>query len=116
RSSRIVRAAGRCAAGILVRASWSLLVWLAKTAPILRRWREISNRGSGKEGERAVQAVAIQWEILDPRKVRYLLMRSEDFPFDLSFLCRRAVELVHAPRLRLQGLPHPRHPKRLAHL
>jgi len=44
-----------------------------------------------------LQAIAIQWEILDPREVRYVLARSEDFNSDLNLLRRRRVELAQAP-------------------
>jgi hypothetical protein len=44
-----------------------------------------------------IQAVAIQWEILDPREVRYVLTRSEDFASDLKLLRRRYQELANAP-------------------
>jgi len=44
-----------------------------------------------------IQAVAIQWEILDPREVRYVLTRSEDFASDLKLLRRRYQELASAP-------------------
>jgi hypothetical protein len=47
----------------------------------------------------AVQNLAIQWEILDPREVRYVLTRSEDFASDLKLLRRRYHELLGAPPL-----------------
>src|SRR4051794_38076276 len=46
-----------------------------------------------------VQAVAVQWEILDPREVKYILTRQEDFFADLNMLRRRYQELVDAPAL-----------------
>jgi hypothetical protein len=46
-----------------------------------------------------LQALAISWEILDPREVRYVLMRSDDFGGDLKLLRRRQQELVDAPPL-----------------
>ena len=46
-----------------------------------------------------IQAVAIYWEILDPREVRYVLMRSDDFSGDLKLLRRRYAELHDAPPL-----------------
>jgi len=46
-----------------------------------------------------LQAVAIAWEILDPREVRYVLARSEDFHSDLKLLRRRHSELQDAPPL-----------------
>jgi hypothetical protein len=46
-----------------------------------------------------LQQLAIQWEILDPREVRYVLTRSEDFNSDLKLLRRRYLELADAPPL-----------------
>lgn len=45
----------------------------------------------------AIQAVAVQLEILDPREVRYILARPEDFQADLNLLRRRYRELADAP-------------------
>ena len=47
----------------------------------------------------ALQAVAVQLEILDPREVRYILARGEDFAADLNLLQRRYRELADAPPL-----------------
>jgi hypothetical protein len=47
----------------------------------------------------ALQAVALQWEILDPREVRYILSRPEDFSADLNLLRRRWRDLADAPPL-----------------
>jgi len=47
----------------------------------------------------ALQSVALQLEILDPREVRYVLTRSEDFVSDVKLLQRRHQELVDAPPL-----------------
>jgi hypothetical protein len=47
----------------------------------------------------AVQAWAVQWEILDPREVRYILSRPEDFTADLNLLRRRYQDLADAPGL-----------------
>src|SRR5947209_7704322 len=44
-----------------------------------------------------IQAVAVQLEILDPREVRYILARPEDFQSDLNLLRRRFRELADAP-------------------
>lgn len=44
-----------------------------------------------------IQAVAVQLEILDPREVRYILARAEDFQSDLNLLRRRYRELADAP-------------------
>jgi hypothetical protein len=46
-----------------------------------------------------VQAVAIDWEILDPREVRYVLTRAEDFAADVKLLRRRYHDLHDAPPL-----------------
>ena len=46
-----------------------------------------------------LQKVAISWEILDPREVRYVLTRTEDFNADLKLLRRRYRELADAPPL-----------------
>jgi hypothetical protein len=46
-----------------------------------------------------LQKVALSWEILDPREVRYVLTRAEDFPADLKLLRRRQRELADAPPL-----------------
>src|SRR5436309_15203178 len=47
----------------------------------------------------SMQSLAIQWEILDPREVRYVLTRGEDFPSDLKLLRRRYADLSGAPPL-----------------
>jgi hypothetical protein len=44
-----------------------------------------------------LQALAVEWEILDPREVRYVLVRPEDFASDLSLLRRRYHDLGDAP-------------------
>jgi hypothetical protein len=46
-----------------------------------------------------LQALALKWEILDPREVRYILARPEDYVADLNLLRRRYQELVNAPAL-----------------
>jgi len=46
-----------------------------------------------------LQNLAVQWEILDPREVRYVLTRQEDFPSDLKLLQRRYQDLAQAPPL-----------------
>lgn len=48
----------------------------------------------------ALQNVALQWEILDPREVRYVLTRPEDFAWDLKLLRQRYRDLAQAPPLR----------------
>src|SRR5262249_58838935 len=45
------------------------------------------------------QALTGQWENLDPREVRYVLTRPEDFNTDLKLLRRRFHELADAPPL-----------------
>jgi hypothetical protein len=44
-----------------------------------------------------LQVLAVEWEILDPREVRYMLARQEDFSSDLNLLRRRNAELAGAP-------------------
>jgi hypothetical protein len=44
-----------------------------------------------------LQTLAVQMEILDPREVRYILARAEDFQSDLNLLRRRYHELSDAP-------------------
>jgi hypothetical protein len=46
-----------------------------------------------------LQAVAIEWEILDPREARFFLTRDEDFVSDLNILRRRHADLADAPPL-----------------
>jgi hypothetical protein len=46
-----------------------------------------------------LQSLAITWEVLDPREVRYVLTRPEDFGADLQLLRRRYRELEDAPPL-----------------
>lgn len=55
-----------------------------------------------------LQALAVEWEILDPREVRYVMARPEDFAADLKLLRRRYHELADAPPL----LDHVRFPDR----
>ena len=47
----------------------------------------------------ALRDLALDWEILDPREVRYVLTRGEDFPSDLKLLRRRYADLCDAPPL-----------------
>jgi hypothetical protein len=58
--------------------------------PVPEAYAELSSK---------LQALAIQWEILDPREVRYVLTRPEDFASDLKLLRRRYHELTGAPPL-----------------
>lgn len=46
-----------------------------------------------------LQALAIHWEILDPREVRYVMTRGEDFTADVKLLRRRWHDLKDAPPL-----------------
>lgn len=46
-----------------------------------------------------LQTLAVQFEILDPREVRYILARPEDVTADLNLLRRRYVDLLDAPPL-----------------
>lgn len=46
-----------------------------------------------------LSAVAVQVEILDPREIRYILARPEDFASDLQLLRRRYADLASAPLL-----------------
>jgi len=46
-----------------------------------------------------LQTLAVKWEILDPREVRYVLTRQEDFASDLKLLQRRHRDLSGAPPL-----------------
>jgi hypothetical protein len=47
----------------------------------------------------AVQQLALRWELLDPREVRSILARPEDFAADLKLLRRRCRQLANAPPL-----------------
>jgi hypothetical protein len=47
----------------------------------------------------ALQAVAVDWEILDARENRYVLAQPQDFLADLKLLQGRYHELINAPRL-----------------
>jgi hypothetical protein len=46
-----------------------------------------------------LQHLAVQWEILDAREIRYVLARAEDFQADMKLLRRRYRNLSDAPRL-----------------
>jgi hypothetical protein len=48
---------------------------------------------------RTLQQTALSLELLDPREVRYVLARREDFEADLPFLRRRYQDLRDAPPL-----------------
>jgi len=47
----------------------------------------------------ALQELAVEWEIMDPREQRWVLTRAEDFPADLRMLRRRYQELADAPHV-----------------
>ncbi len=47
----------------------------------------------------ALQEIAIDLEILDPRESRYVLAKPEDFQEDIDFLRKRRVELADAPKV-----------------
>ena len=49
--------------------------------------------------QEALHKLAVEWEILDPREVRYVLARAEDFESDLNMLRRRYQDLKDAPKL-----------------
>jgi hypothetical protein len=53
-----------------------------------------------------VQALAVEWEILDPREVRHILVRPEDFSENLLLLRQRYADLADAPLL-CDGLRFP---------
>ena len=46
-----------------------------------------------------MQRVAQNWEILDPREVRYVLTRTEDYQADMDLLRKRNYDLADAPPL-----------------
>jgi len=49
--------------------------------------------------QKALVAVAVEWEILDPRETRFVFARREDFEDNLNLMRRRYRDLLHAPRL-----------------
>jgi hypothetical protein len=57
--------------------------------------------GEGLASVRAtLQGLAVSREVLDPREMRYVLTRQEDFAADLKLLRRRHRELADAPPLQ----------------
>jgi hypothetical protein len=57
----------------------------------------------------AVHAVALDWQIMDPRETRYVFANRTDFVADLNLLRKRAADLADAPRLEAcKGLPERR--------
>ena len=57
--------------------------------------RDVQNLFETMKGP--LQALAVKWEILDPRESRYILARQDDFVTDLNLLRRRYHELANAP-------------------
>jgi hypothetical protein len=58
--------------------------------------------------QEAIQSLAVEWEILDQREVRYVMARSEDWDNDIALLRRRFQELKDAPKLGdAQRFPDP---------
>jgi hypothetical protein len=49
--------------------------------------------------QEALQSLSVEWEILDPREVRYVMARSEDWANDIALLRRRYQELKDAPKM-----------------
>lgn len=62
--------------------------------PTADRWPQI---------QAALHHVAVDRELLDPREVRYVLARLEDYEIDLTILRRRHEELADAPRVADAG-------------
>ncbi len=46
-----------------------------------------------------LQALAVSWELLDPRECRYIFTRAEDLASDLKLIRRRWQDLADAPPL-----------------
>lgn len=76
-----------------------LLAFSLLTAPIDRQ----SERPEGWQATDVVrptlQYLAIASELLDPREIRYILARAEEFDADLALLQRRSRDLTDAPCL-----------------
>src|SRR5262249_32266679 len=53
-----------------------------------------------------LQRLAVEWEIMDPREIHYILARPEEFLSDLNLLRRRHRDLADAPALH-DGLRFP---------
>ncbi len=47
----------------------------------------------------AIHHIAVSWEIMDPREVKFLLTRQEDMNEDLNLLRKRYHDLQDAPRV-----------------
>ena len=72
-----------------------LLAVALLTAPAASERTQLDGMFSGLR--LPLQSLAVQLEILDPREVRYILARAEDFEADLALLRRRYQELATAP-------------------
>ena len=46
-----------------------------------------------------LKALAVSWEVLDPREARYILKQAESYPTDLKLLRKRYRDLADAPPL-----------------
>ena len=46
-----------------------------------------------------LKALAVAWEVLDPREARYILKQAESYPTDLKLLRKRYRDLADAPPL-----------------
>jgi hypothetical protein len=76
----------------------SLLVFALLTAPL----DTPLPAGNPEQWERLrpkLQELAVHWEILDPREVRYILARPDDLVSDLNLVRRRFQALADAPTL-----------------
>src|SRR4051794_8887738 len=51
----------------------------------------------GRELLAPLRALALHWEVMDPREIGHLLTRPEDLPADLQLLRRRWATLADAP-------------------
>jgi hypothetical protein len=47
----------------------------------------------------AVHALALEWQVMDPRETRYVFAHRADFAADLNLLRKRVAELADAPKL-----------------
>ena len=65
-------------------------VGTTEQAPRAERWPLV---------QAAIHKVAIDWEILDPRETRYVLVKPEDFQEDVDFLRKRRLDLEDAPNV-----------------
>jgi hypothetical protein len=75
-----------------------LLAAVLLTAP--GGWVDVDAIHSLPAGLRGpLQSMAVRLEILDPREVRYILARPDDFHADLKILRRRYLDLANAPAI-----------------